>query len=144
MIRPYQNGDKSAVISIWRDASSLAHPFLTTQQLDVAADMIQNHFLDIAETYMAEQDGAPVGFIALIGTEVGGLFLRPAFHGRGIGKALMDKAVALHGAVQLEVFTDNSIGRQFYKRYGFMEGLEKVDPHFGHKVIELTYTPTHP
>ncbi len=142
MIRPYQNDDKSTVISIWREASGLAHPFLSSAQMDEAASMIREHFLDIAETYIAEHDGAPVGFIALIGTEVGGLFLRPAFHGRGIGKALMDNAVARCGAVQLEVFTDNAIGRKFYKSYGFVEGAEKVDPHFGLMTKELSYTPT--
>jgi len=141
MIRSYESGDKSAVISIWRDASALAHPFLTVEQLDQAAAMIRDQFLDIAETYIAEHDGQPIGFVALMGNVVGGLFLLPQYHGQGIGKALMDKAVKAQGALQLEVFTDNPIGRRFYRSYGFVEGAEKVDPFFGHKVLELTYTP---
>jgi len=141
MIRSYESGDKSAVISIWRDASALAHPFLTVEQLDQAAAMIRDQFLDIAETYIAEHDGQPIGFVALTGNVVGGLFLLPQYHGQGIGKALMDKAVKAQGALQLEVFTDNPIGRRFYRSYGFVEGAEKVDPFFGHKVLELTYTP---
>jgi len=141
MIRSYESGDKSAVISIWRDASALAHPFLTVEQLDQAAAMIRDQFLDIAETYIAEHVGQPIGFVALMGNVVGGLFLLPQYHGQGIGKALMDKAVKAQGALQLEVFTDNPIGRRFYRSYGFVEGAEKVDPFFGHKVLELTYTP---
>lgn len=141
MIRSYESGDKSAVISIWRDASALAHPFLTAEQLDQAATMIRDQFLDIAETYIAEHDGQPIGFVALMGNVVGGLFLLPHYHGQGIGRALMDKAVAAQGALQLEVFTDNPVGRRFYQSYGFVEGAEKVDPFFGHKVLELTYTP---
>ena len=141
MIRPYQSSDIAAVISIWREASSLAHPFLTPEQLDKAAVMIRDHFQEIASIYIAEQDGQPVGFVALMGNEVGGLFLRPSYHGRRIGKALMDKAVETKGALHLEVFTENPIGRRFYESYGFVEGAEKMDSFFGHKVLELTYTP---
>jgi len=142
MIRPYQSGDKSAVISIWREASTLAHPFLTADQMDQAAAMIRDHFLDIAETYIADQHGKPVGFIALMGNEVGGLFLRPDYHGQRIGKALMDQAVKAHGALSLEVFKDNTIGRRFYQSYGFVEGAEKMDAFFGHKVLKLSLTPS--
>ncbi|WP_297341097.1 GNAT family N-acetyltransferase, partial [Pseudophaeobacter sp.] len=110
MIRPYTPVDKPAVLSIWREASALAHPFLTTEATDQAEVMIRDHFLDLAETYMADVAGAPVGFISLIDQEVGGLFLRPAFHGRGIGRALMDRAVARKGYLELDVFTKNSIG----------------------------------
>lgn len=141
MIRSYESGDKSAVISIWRDASALAHPFLTAEQMDQAAAMIRDQFLDIAETYIAEHDGQAIGFVALMGNVVGGLFLLPEYHGQGIGRALMNKAVAAQGALQLEVFTDNPIGRRFYQSYGFVEGAEKLDPFFGHKVLELTYAP---
>mgnify|MGYP000055234049 CR=1 FL=1 len=142
MIRPYDSNDKSAVLSIWRESSSQAHPFLTSDQLDQAAAMIRDHFLDMAETHIAEHDGQPIGFISLIENQVGGLFLRPSHQGKRIGKALMDKAVEVKGNLCLEVFTDNQIGRNFYKGYGFVEGAEKVDPFFGHKVLELTFTPS--
>lgn len=141
MIRPLQPGDNPAVISIWREASVLAHPFLTEEQLDKAGAMIRDHFQDIAETYIAEQDGKSVGFVALMGNEIVGLFLLPSYHGRHIGKALVDKAVEVRGALHLEVFTDNSIGRRFYQSYGFVVGDEKMDTFFGHKVLELSYTP---
>jgi len=141
MIRPYTTTDKQAVLSIWREASELAHPFLTAQQLDQAEAMIRDQFMDMAEIYIADHEGQPVGFIALIGNEVGGLFLRPSLHGRGIGKALMDRAVKVKNALSLEVFTNNAIGRKFYRSYGFVEGSEKMDPFFGHPVLELTFTP---
>lgn len=141
MIRPYQSGDITSVLSIWREASNLAHPFLTNEQLDTAAAMIHDHFQDIADIYIAEKNGQPVGFVALMGNEVGGLFLRPSCHGQRLGKALMDKAVEIQGALHLEVFKDNSIGRRFYQSYGFVEGAEKVDSFFGHKVLELSFVP---
>lgn len=44
--------------------------------------------------------------------------------GRGIGKALVDKAGTLHGYLVVEVFKENSIGHNFYSKYGF-ESLEE-------------------
>ena len=60
-------------------------------------------------------------FIALIEDEIGGLFLSPFFHGKGLGKAMVDHAVTLKGSLRVEVFERNTIGRHFYDRYGFIE-----------------------
>ncbi|MFT6458762.1 GNAT family N-acetyltransferase [Pseudophaeobacter arcticus] len=139
LIRPFSPADKLAVLSIWREASAYAHPFLTAEATDQAEAMIRDHFLDLAETYMAEVAGTPVGFISLIQNEVGGLFLRPAFHGRGIGHALMDQAVALKGHLELDVFVENAIGRRFYNRYGFTAGEERMNSFFGHPEIRMHY-----
>lgn len=101
--------------------------------------MIRDHFLDIAETYMATVDDRSVGFISLLDHEVGGLFLCPAFHGRGIGRALMDHAVALKGHLELDVFVENAIGRRFYQQYGFTAGKESMSPFFGHPEIRMHF-----
>ncbi|MBV1933823.1 MAG: GNAT family N-acetyltransferase, partial [Parvibaculaceae bacterium] len=99
-----------------------------------------------AETWVAEMEGQVVGFIALIPTEdvweVGGLFLDPAFHGQGIGKALMDKAVAKKGPLMVEVFQRNSIGRRFYAAYGFVESGEYFHEASGQMTLQLSYSPS--
>lgn len=84
--------------------------------------------------------GAVVGFIALLGDEAEGLFVHPDFHGRKLGKALMDKAVLLHSSIELEVFKHNPIGRGFYSRYGFEEMHEDFNEDTQQLVIRLKYS----
>ncbi|MBF9051662.1 GNAT family N-acetyltransferase [Roseobacter sp. HKCCD9010] len=141
MIRPYSPADKQAVMSIWRDTSAVAHPFLSSEFMSEAENLIRDTLLDMAEIWVAEQDGTPVGFVALIGHEVGGLFLRPEHHGHGIGQALMDRAVQRKGGLELDVFRENTKARQFYTRYGLTEGAERFDDASGQYVLRMTYTP---
>jgi len=121
MIRKFHARDTESLVSIWRAASAVAHPFLEDGFLAQEAENLRAIYLPNAETWVAESRGVPVGFIALIGDEIGGLFLDPAFHGKGIGKAMVDHAVALKGLLCVEVFEKNTIGRRFYDQYGFVE-----------------------
>lgn len=121
MIRHYQAKDTDALISIWQSANAYAHPFLKEDFVAQVAKDMRNIYLPNAETWVMEENGTPAGFIALIGDEIGGLFLDPALHGRGLGKALTDYAVGLRGPLHVEVFEKNSVGRHFYDQYGFVE-----------------------
>lgn len=141
MIRPYQPGDCDVVLSIWRETSEFAHPFLSPAFLDTAQAMIRDVFLEAAQTWITETDGRPVGFISVIGAEIGGLFVLPDYHGRGLGRALVDRVVTGRDRLELDVFRENRIGRAFYRRYGFGEIGRRLDDMSGHPVIRLAYVP---
>jgi len=108
-----------AVISIWEAANALAHPFLPADFVNTVRTDMREIYLPNAETWVVEHVGQPVGFIAMIGTEIGGLFLDPRYHGRGLGRAMVDTVVALMGPLRVDVFSENAIGRKFYDSYGF-------------------------
>ena len=139
-IRPYQNSDTNELLKVWEAASRLAHPFLNEDFIQAERTNVQNVYLPNTETWVAVHDGKVAGFIALIGNEVGGLFVNPALHGQGLGKALMDKAQALHGDLVVEVFKENPIGRRFYDRYGFQFVEEKVFEQTGDTLLRLALT----
>ena len=139
-IREYREDDLNGVMSSWESANELAHPFLTREFLDKERYNIPNLYLPNADTWVAERNGRVVGFIALIGNEVGALFVEPEFHGIGIGRALMDKAQELHGELEVEVFEANPIGRKFYSSYGFKPLNEKTHEETGNKVLRLKFT----
>ncbi|MBI1393775.1 MAG: GNAT family N-acetyltransferase [Alphaproteobacteria bacterium] len=121
MIRKYQPADADTLVSVWQAASRIAHPFLEAGFMAQEAENMRRLYLPNAETWVTEENRVAVGFISLIGNSIGGLFLDPSHHGRGMGKAMVDYAVHLKGALDVEVFKRNDIGRRFYARCGFVE-----------------------
>ncbi len=139
-IRKYRDSDLDDVLSSWENASKLAHPFLTEEFLDSERYNIPNLYLPNADTWVSEHNGEVIGFIALLGNEVGAIFVQPKFHGTGVGRALMNKAQELHGNLEVEVFEANSVGRKFYSSYGFELLSEKIHEETGNKVLRLKFT----
>lgn len=141
MIRQFREDDTDAVVTAWRLASERAHPFLSKAFLDREAEALRTVYLGVAETWVCEADGRVVGFIALIENEVAGLFLDPRHHRRGLGKAMLDKAVSVKGALKVEVFKQNTSGRQFYAAYGFRALDECVHEPSGQATVQMVLPP---
>ena len=137
MIREYEPDDLEAVLTVWADASTVGHPFLTGEFLASERQNVANVHLNSAETWIWEADGRVAGFIALVDKGVGGLFVDPEHHGRGIGRVLVDHARGLRGELEVEVFKDNTLGRSFYSACGFIELSEGLHGETGLAVIRL-------
>ena len=138
-IRKYTDSDLEELLYSWENASKLAHPFLTNDLLESTRKNIPVVLLPKADTWVYEREGVVIGFISLVGNEVAALFVQPAFHGTGAGRALVDKSLELHGDLEVEVFEVNSIGLQFYLKYGFVPFLEKNHEITNKKVIRLRF-----
>ena len=89
MIRKYNEPDLEDLLSAWEAASEVAHPFLTPEFLASERDNIPNLYLPNAETWVYEDGGRVVGFIALIGNEVGAIFVHPSHQKTGVGRGLL-------------------------------------------------------
>lgn len=137
MIRAYDPGDRDALLDVWEKSATVAHPFWTPDMLARERRDIAEKFLPVAETYVFEEAGAIVGFISMMGNEVGGIFVAPECQGRGIGRALMDVARTSRTALELDVFEDNAIGRAFYDAYGFTTVGSRLDEATGRRVLRL-------
>ena len=139
-IRQYKESDLKAVLDSWEVATRRAHAFMTDAFIAQERKNVAEIYLPNTDTWVAEIDGEVQGFIALMGNEVGAIFLQPAWHGKGIGKALMDKAQDVHSVLEVEVFESNSIGRSFYSKYGFELLEEKLHEPTGQQVLRLKFT----
>ncbi len=137
MIRTFKKEDMNALINIWDKANALAHPFLPADVTQQIRRDIHEVFLPNAETWVLDENGIPLGFITMIGAEIGGLFVDPAHHRKGIGRRLVEHVVALKGPLSVEVFKENRIALPFYGRCGFVRTGESVFAPSGHAILNM-------
>jgi putative acetyltransferase len=139
-VRQYKDSDLGGVLSAWENASRIAHPFLSEEFQALVRKDIPDLYMPNADTWVVETDKQVIGFIALIGNEVGAIFLQPEHQGKKLGKSMMDKAQELHGDLEVEVFKKNSIGRAFYEQYGFRLIEEKIHEQTGEPLFRLKFS----
>ena len=122
VIRPFEAATDIEILSgIWLDASLMAHPFIGERQLIEQRQLIEEKYLPNAETWVACRMGEPVGFISLLDTFIGAIFVAPGQQGQGIGRKLIAHAMVRKGELSLEVFTQNEQAVRFYTALGFLE-----------------------
>lgn len=134
---PYTDEDLGALLDVWYRASLIAHSFLSAEFLEAERRQIAEDWLPIAETTVAEVDGHIVGFLSLIGNEIGGIFVDPDYQGRGTGRALTDHARRVRPYLELDVFEENAIGRRFYAAYGFVRIDRQIHKESGRYELRL-------
>lgn len=118
-IRPYRADDNARLTEIWHEASRISHHFLPERLLLEQKRIVSEKYLPETETWVATRNGVPAGFIGLIDSFIGGLFVAPENQGDGIGKQLLDHAFSLKGGLFLEVYAANTRALAFYRRHGF-------------------------
>lgn len=127
IIRRAAPADYQTMGQIWLEASRVGHPFLGNSVLEGQLATVRDQYFPAAENWVAE-DGAVLGFIGLLGAHVGGLFVSPAVHRRGVGRRFLDHAARLHGTLTVEVYEQNETAVNFYLRCGFIpNGRKETD-----------------
>ncbi|WP_306455013.1 GNAT family N-acetyltransferase [Pseudovibrio flavus] len=141
-IRPYTADDLASVVECWEQATRLAHPFFSEDFIASEKHNLEHIYLPNTVTYVAEADGKVVGFIALMGNEIGGLFVSPDHHRQGIARTLVDVAMALNPlGLKVEVFEKNDGGKSFYSAYGFEKSEGKTFEPLNEPLLVMTYAP---
>nr|WP_113537769.1 GNAT family N-acetyltransferase [Ensifer sp. SSB1] len=124
-IRPWRPEEGDRLLAIWLAASRIGHPFLGEARLVEQQQVVRDTYLPMADNWVAEIDGKVVGFIGLIESFIGGLFVDPDIRGSGIGRALVEDAAARLGQLEVSVYADNQAAVDFYRRRGFVETARK-------------------
>ena len=140
MIRPYLPTDRDQVMDVWLEASRVGHPFLDEAFLIRERREIAETHLPRANAWVWEEGGRVVGFIATRTEEVGGLFVHPAFHRRGIATALLDHVRSSQPTLQLSVFEANLGGRRFYEAAGFAAVGRRIHEASGQTEIRMRWS----
>jgi putative acetyltransferase len=137
VIRPYGVGDLEQLLDVWYRASRMAHGFLPDGFFARERAQIAERWLPVAETIVYVDGERVVGFLSLVGNDVGAIFVDPRRQGEGIGRALMDRARSSRPFLELDVFEENAAGRRFYDAYGFRAVGVRDDVETGRRVVRL-------
>jgi GNAT superfamily N-acetyltransferase len=108
-------------------------PVLHTPEEDVS--FIRNIVFSKCKVWVAKDEKKIVGFCAFRSGWVDHLYILPEYHRRGIGTALLAKAIAANQELTLWTFQKNSQARVFYESHGFIvaemtdgQGNEEKEP----------------
>ena len=139
MIRKREERDNDEIMNVWDQASMLAHPFLEADFVEKARKDLRDVYIPNTETWVFEENGKVIGFISMVSNEIGGLFVLPNSHRKGIGTQLVNFVSELHPELEVEVFEKNVIGRAFYEKYGFSLIKRYLHAESNSEVLRLRY-----
>ena len=140
MIRKHQETDLEPILDVWNQASALAHPFLDEAFVEKATKAMREMYIPNSETWVYEEEGSIIGFIGMMDNEIGGLFVLPNHHSKGVGRKLVDFISDMHEDLEVEVFRENKIGRAFYDKYGFKIIKKFIHEDSGQEVLRMKIT----
>ncbi len=138
MIRKHNKEDLEQLINVWHQSSLLAHPFLESSFQEKVKNDMKEIYLPDSDTWVYEEANKILGFISMIGNQIGGLFVLPNNHSNGIGTTLVNHINNYHDHLEVEVFQKNIIGRSFYKKYGFKVISNFIHEPSNQKVMRLS------
>ena len=130
-IRAYRQDDQEAIMRIWYEASKVGHPFISEEALRKDRQEIIDVYIPIAKQWVAKADGSIGGFIAMIDNQIGGLFVDPHSHKRGIGTALIEHVRPMFPTLTVCVFKKNPNAIRFYEKSGFRLVEERISEYHG-------------
>jgi putative acetyltransferase len=120
-IRQMRPEEGPRAVEIWAAAVDATHDFLTAQDRAAIGREVAD-FLPGAPLWLAvDADDRAIGFLLMNDSHMEALFIDPGHRGSGVGRALVDHAAALHGAITTDVNEQNGQAVGFYRRLGFVE-----------------------
>jgi putative acetyltransferase len=111
--------DLPRIMDIWRRAVDATHDFLAPDDRDAIEAELVTFFPQISLLLAVDDNDTPLGFMFLHDGHMEALFIDPDQHGKGIGKALIQRAVAEHPALTTDVNEQNHKALGFYEHQGF-------------------------
>jgi predicted NodU family carbamoyl transferase len=97
-VQPASRDDYDRITEVWEAAVRATHHFLTEDDVAYFRPLVRNTYLDLVNLTCVRDDGGQViGFAGVADNKLEMLFVHPAWHGRGVGRRLLEHAVRAQG-----------------------------------------------
>lgn len=120
-ICPARLEDASEIAEIHMAARATAMPWLAVVH---SPREVRLHFETVVlpgtDVWVARIDGVITGFMALRGHWIDHLYLAPDIWRQGLGRRLLQEAMATRPELELWTFQRNDRARRFYESFGFI------------------------
>ncbi|ECW8954593.1 GNAT family N-acetyltransferase [Campylobacter lari] len=130
---------KDKLIDIWEDSVKYSHDFLSDFDREKIKNDLLNSQVFFSLNYLICYDkDEMIGFLAFVDDKIEMLFLRSKYFNKGIGTALISKAVNNYHLKYVEVNKDNYKAYKFYQKNGFLQESEYKDE-YGFIVLKMKF-----
>jgi putative acetyltransferase len=108
------------LVDIWLRSVRATHGFLTEDDIRALEPLVRDQVLPKLEVWvLCTEADRPIGFMALSGNSLEGLFIDPEHTGGGGGRLMLAHARSLKGALVVDVNEQNPAALGFYLANGF-------------------------
>jgi len=118
-IRQSRPNDGTRAIEIWRRAVDATHHFLTPEDRQAIDAMVCDFLPQVPFWLAVDASDCPMAFMFIDNGHMEALFVDPAFHGMGIGAALVRHGLSLYPDMTTDVNEQNHQALGFYEKMGF-------------------------
>jgi putative acetyltransferase len=119
-VRSGQSSEIHVLVDIWLRSVRATHGFLSEQDIAALEPVVREQVLPKLEVWvLCDEEHTPIGFMALNGNSLEGLFVDPSHIGAGGGRLLLEHARRLKGALLVDVNEQNPAALRFYLANGF-------------------------
>ncbi len=130
MIRKLKPTDIESILTIWLNASTKAHDFVSAEFWKSQVSNMRDIYIPVSDTY--EKNGDILGFYSLYEDMLAAIFVAPEHQDKGIGTELIAHVKSHRSVLTLSVYKANQASYEFYLKQGFLVISEQVDEHTGY------------
>lgn len=118
-LRPSRPEDGDRVVEIWAAAVDATHDFLSLEDRTAIGREVAAFLPGAPLTVAVDHRDRPVGFMLIADAHMEALFIDPEHRGAGVGRMLIDYALAVHPVLTTDVNEQNAQAVGFYEHMGF-------------------------
>lgn len=109
----------AALVDVWERSVRATHAFLSAQEILAIREFVPQALSGVERLVVALEGGVPLGFMGAEAGRLEMLFLAPEARGRGLGRQLLEEAIARYSVEELTVNEQNPDAVGFYEHLGF-------------------------